>query len=41
MCLTLTLFKNARYETPCYEKVRVRNVWHPALSVLEVHDEAL
>jgi len=25
---TLTFFKNAGYETPGYEKVAVRNVWH-------------
>jgi len=23
------LFRNAGYETPGYEKSRVRNVWHP------------
>ena len=26
--LTLTLLRNAVYETPGYEKATVRNVWH-------------
>jgi len=29
MYLTLTLLGNVGYETPSYEKVMVRNVWHP------------
>jgi len=29
LTLRPTLLRNARYETPGYEKVTVRNVWHP------------
>ena len=31
----LTLFKNAGYETPGYEKVRIRNVWIPSYQLLD------
>ena len=29
LTLSLTLFQIAVYETPGYEKIKVRNVWHP------------
>jgi len=31
--LTLTLLRHAGYETPGYEKVRVRNVWNHKISM--------